>query len=67
MATEVASIPVLTGEVAERFEKEAQATYEKSLHRTEAEKKELAERNKRGIELVRKMLKKSNLANQDLY
>ncbi len=61
MATTIATIPVLTGDVAERFEKEAQATYERSLNRTETEKKELAERNRRGMEMVRKMLAKSNL------
>lgn len=61
MATAIATIPVLTGDVAERFEKEAQATYERSLNRTEIEKKELAERNRRGMEMVRRMLAKSNL------
>ena len=61
MATAIATIPVLTGDVAERFEKEAQATYERSLNRTETEKKELAERNRRGMEMVRKTLAKSNL------
>ncbi len=61
MATAIATIPVLTGEAAERFEAEAQATYEHSLHRTESDKRELAERNRRGIEMVRKILAKSNL------
>jgi hypothetical protein len=61
MATAIANIPVLTGEVAERFEIEAQATYEKSQNRTEDEKKDLSERNKRGMEMVRKMLAKSKL------
>ena len=61
MATAIATIPVLTGDVAGRFEKEAQAIYERSLNRTETEKKELAERNRRGMEMVRKMLAKSNL------
>jgi len=59
MATAIATIPVLTDEVAERFEAEAQATYERCLNRTEAEKRELAERNRRGMEMVRKMLAKS--------
>ena len=62
MATAIATIPVLTGEVAERFEREAQATYERSLHRTETEKKELAERNKRGMEMLRRMLEKSKMS-----
>jgi formate C-acetyltransferase len=57
----VENIPVLTGEVAERFEIEAQATYEKSQNRTEDEKRDLSERNKRGMEMVRKMLAKSKL------
>ena len=61
MATPIATIPVLTGEVAEIFEREAQATYERSLNRTEAEKSELSERNKRGMEMVRRILAKSNL------
>ena len=61
MATAIATIPVLTGEVAERLEREAQTNYERSLNRTEAEKKELAERNRRGMEMVRKMLAKSKL------
>lgn len=61
MATAIANIPVLTGEVAERFELEAQATYEKSQNRTEDEKRDLSERNKRGMEMVRKMLAKSKL------
>ena len=33
MALPIASIPVLTGEVAQRFEAEAQANYQKMLHR----------------------------------
>ena len=61
MATAIATIPVLTGEVAERFEMEAQATYERSLSRTDSEKREIAEHNKRGLEMVRKMLAKSKL------
>lgn len=61
MATAIANIPVLTGEVAERFELEAQATYEKSQNRTEDEKRDLSERNKRGMEMVRIMLAKSKL------
>ena len=49
----------MTGKVAERLERDAQTTYDRSLHRTEDEKKELAERNRRGMEMVRKMLAKS--------
>ena len=39
MALPIASMPVLTGEVAQRFEKEAQSNYERNLNRTEQEKK----------------------------
>jgi hypothetical protein len=38
MALPIASIPVLTGEVAQRFETEAQANYKRYLHRTEDER-----------------------------
>lgn len=61
MATAIASIPVLTGEVAEHFEAEAHKTYEKYRNRTENEKREVAERYKRGMELVRKVLENSEL------
>ncbi len=43
MALPIASIPVLTGEAAQRFEAEAQANYQRSLNRTEQEKKAEAE------------------------
>ncbi|MGN0280954.1 MAG: hypothetical protein ACI4B3_01465 [Prevotella sp.] len=39
MTLPIASIPVLTGEVAQRFEAEAQANYERYLNRSEEEKK----------------------------
>ena len=39
MALPIASIPVLTGEVAQRFEAEAQANYEWYINRSEEEKK----------------------------
>ena len=61
MALPIASIPVLTGEVAQRFEAEAQANYQKMLHRTPEEEKAVKERYNRGIEEVRKMLAKSHL------
>ena len=41
MALPIASIPVLTGEVAQRFEAEAQANYQRYPNRTEEEKKVL--------------------------
>ena len=52
MALPIASIPVLTGEVARRFEAEAQATYEKFLNRTPEEEEAVRERYDRGIERV---------------
>ena len=61
MALPIASIPVLTGEVAQRFEAEAQVNYEKFLNRTPEEEKAVRERYDRGIERVRKMLAKSHL------
>ena len=39
MALPIASIPVLTGEVARQFEAEAQANYEWYINRSEEEKK----------------------------
>ena len=39
MARPIASIPVLTGEVAQRFEERAQANYLRYLNRTEEQKK----------------------------
>lgn len=64
MASTIASVPVLTGEVAERFETEAQKNYEKYLNRSESEKKAVAERYERGMELVRKVLAKSHIGNR---
>ena len=39
MALAIASIPVLTGDVAEKFERQAQETYEAYIHRNEEERK----------------------------
>lgn len=64
MASTIASVPILTGEVAERFETEAQKNYEKYLNRSESEKMEVAERYERGMELVRKVLAKSHIGNR---
>lgn len=61
MALAISSVPVLTGEVAEKFETEAQKTYEKYLNRNEKEKKEATERYERGMELVNRMLAKSHI------
>jgi hypothetical protein len=52
---------VLTGEVAERFEAKAQAAYEKYLNSTPEEEKSVRERYEKGMELVRKVLAKSDL------
>jgi vacuolar-type H+-ATPase subunit H len=59
MATKIASIPVLTGEVAEQFEREAQQTYEQYLNRSEEERKAI--RYEEGVRKVRAMLAKSKL------
>lgn len=61
MAIPIASIPVLTGEVARRFEAEAQKNYEKFLHRTPEEEKAVTERYDKGMDIVRKVLKNSKL------
>ena len=61
MALPIVSIPVLTGEVAQRFEAEAQANYERYLNRTEDER--LAEEIdlKKGFESLRKMLSEAHI------
>ena len=61
MALPIASIPVLTGEVAQRFEAEAQANYQRYLNRTKEEKKAEAEALERGFDKLRRMLAKAHL------
>lgn len=61
MALSIASIPVLTGEVAQQFEAEAQKTFEKFLHRTLEEEKSVRERYDRGMAIVKKVLENSKL------
>ena len=61
MALPIASIPVLTGEVAQRFEAEAQANYQRYLNSTEEEKKAEAEALERGFDKLRRMLAKAHL------
>lgn len=56
-----ASIPVLTGEVARRFEAEAQANYQKMLHRTPEEEQAVREEYNRGMEIVRMVLEHSEI------
>lgn len=64
MALAISSVPVLTGEVAEKFETEAQKSYKKYLNRSESEKQEVAERYERGMEMVRKVLAKSHIGSR---
>lgn len=63
MALPIAYIPVLTGEVAQRFEMEAQANYQRSLNRSEHEIKAEAEALERGFAKLRRMLNKAHLGN----
>lgn len=61
MALPIASIPVLTGEVAQRFETEAQQNFQKLLSRTPEEEKLARERYERGRAIVQKVLQNSEL------
>ncbi len=63
MALPITSMPVLTGEVAQQFETEAQANYQRSLGRSEQEKKAEAEALERGFAKLRRMLNKAHLGN----
>lgn len=62
MALAISSIPVLTGEVADYFESEAQKTYEQYMNRSAKEKASVQEKYKRGQELVNKVLSKSHIS-----
>lgn len=64
MVLPIASMPVLTGEVAHRFEAEAQANYKRSLNRTEQEKIAEAEALERGFAKLRRMLNKAHLGDK---
>lgn len=64
MALPIASIPVLTGEAARRFEAEAQANYQRYLNRSEEEKKADAEALERGFAKLRRMLAKAHLGDK---
>ena len=64
MALPIASIPVLTGEVAQRFEAEAQENYQRYLNRSEEEKQADAEALERGFAKLRRMLAKAHLGDQ---
>ncbi len=61
MALPIASMPILTGEVAQRFETEALATYRRSLNRSEREKKAEAEALEKGFAKLRRMLNNAHL------
>ena len=52
----IAFIPVLTREVAQRFETEAQANYQRNFNRTEQKKIAKAEALERGFIQLRRML-----------
>lgn len=60
MALEIATIPVLTGDVAERFEAQATKAYQKMLER---EKNSTARRSsyEQGMNMVKEILSHSNL------
>ena len=59
MALAIASIPVLTGAVAENFEAQAQKSYEEFLNRTDSEKQIVAEKYEKGMTMVQRVLAKS--------
>lgn len=58
MASAIASIPVLTGDVAEKFETQAQKTYKEYLQRASQHKNKDA-RYERGVRMVQAILEKS--------
>lgn len=61
MALAIASIPVLTGAVAENFEAQAQKSYEEFLNRTDSEKQIVAEKYEKGMTMVHRVLAKSHI------
>lgn len=61
MALPIASIPVLTGDVARNFEESAQATYQRYLNRTEEEKKAEDKALERVFAELRQILEKAHL------
>lgn len=64
MALPIASIPVLTGEVAQYFETEAQANYQRYLNRTEEEKQAEEKFLKKKFAELHKMLAKAHWGNE---
>ena len=61
MELPIASIPVLTGEVARHFEAEAETNYQRFLNRTPEEERLVRERFEKGMAIVRKVLQNSTL------
>lgn len=64
MALQIASIFLLTGEVAQRFEAEAQANYQRYLTRSEEDKKADEVALERGFVKLRRMLAKAHLGDK---
>ncbi len=64
MTLQIASIFLLTGEVAQRFEAEAQANYQRYLNRSEEEKKADEVALERGLGKLRRMLAKAHLGDK---
>ncbi len=64
MTLQIASIFLLTGEVAQRFEAEAQANYQRYLNRSEEEKKADEVALERGFVKLRRMLAKAHLGDK---
>ncbi len=60
MALEIATIPVLTGEVAENFEAQANRAYQESVSRKD-ENSAHRLRYERGVSMVKEILAHSNL------
>lgn len=64
MALPIASIPVLTGKVARRFESEAKMNYERYLKRTDEEKMADNEALKKGFAKLSRMLSKAHFTKE---
>lgn len=63
MALPISSIPELTGEVAQRFEAEAEKNYQRQLNRTEEQKRTEEEALEKGFARLRRILAKAKLGN----
>ena len=60
MALPISTMLILTGDVAYRFEAEAQTNYQRILNLTEQERKAEAEALERGFAKLRRMLDKAH-------